>query len=101
MNYEDYINILKLLAPYGINLIPDFSNKEDLIFKVLVPKNSKCKKSNRYIKGEAAARLVKNTINSYMDSNNISCSYGIDFEEIDTTWTEDNKTIIDDIIKIA
>lgn len=94
MNCEDLLNISKILAPYGINLIKDSSVKDDLIFKVFVPKNSKIKRSNRYVKGDAAARFTKDTINRYMDKNDIHISYGIDFEEIDLTWTESMSEII-------
>lgn len=88
MDYVDIKNILEILLPYGINLILDTSVKDDLIFKAFVPKDSKVKRSNRYVKGDAAVRFVKDTINKYMDKNDIHVSYGIDFEEVDLTWTE-------------
>ena len=88
MDYVDIKNILEILLPYGINLILDTSVKDDLIFKAFVPKDSKVKRSNRYVKGDAAVRFTKDTINKYMDKNDIHMSYGIDFEEVDLTWTE-------------
>lgn len=88
MDYVDLKNILEILSPYGINLILDTSVKDDLIFKAFVPKDSKVKRSNRYVKGDAAVRFTKDTINKYMDKNDIHMSYGIDFEEVDLTWTE-------------
>lgn len=95
---NDTKEVLKILSPFGINLIQDFSNKDDLIFKCDVPKESKIKKSNKFVKGDFAGKFVKSTIDKYRKNNNIVGSYGIDFEELDSTWTEENKKDVEKLL---
>lgn len=92
---RDTLSVLKILSPFGINLVQEFSNTDDLIFKCFIPTDSKIKRSNRYVKGEAAVRLVKNAIEKHRKENNIIGSYGIDFSTIDLTWNSRNKSSVE------
>jgi hypothetical protein len=96
---DDTVEILKVISPFGINLIQELTNKDDLIFKCIVPKNSKVKRSNRYVKGDAAAKFAKTVIEQYRKNNNITGSYGVDFKELDITWNLENKDNIEELMK--
>ena len=68
--------ILATLAPYGINVVRKYSEQNDLIFTIIIPKDSKVKRSNRYVRGDAATRFATDVIDK-----NIEGSFGIEFIE--------------------
>ena len=76
--------ILATLAPYGINVVRKYSEQNDLIFTIIIPKDSKVKRSNRYVRGDAATRFATDVIDK-----NIEGSFGIEFIESEIVWTQD------------